>query len=162
MKKLFVVLMLTSLISTLTFAESSASLLVRDLPGDYIGTDQLNRPCLVSVSLNKDSDFFYFNAASASEGKLIQLEGVPNQKLQQKIIDDTEWRLRNDRHFDAMIVSVNYYLHDNQVGGTKQEVSMMWWLPSLIPSSISLAEEQGNGFYVSNRKRIDCFGVKKK
>ena len=162
MKKLFIILILTNLISSLTFAEPSANLLVKDLPGNYIGTDQLNRPCLVSVSLNMDSDIFYFNAASASEGKLIQSEGVPNQILQQKIIDDTEWRLRNDRHFNAMIVSVSYYLYDDQVGGTKQEVSMMWWLPSLIPSSISLVEEQGNGFYVSNRKRIDCFGVKKK
>ncbi len=138
--------------------------LVQSLPGNYIGRDSLNKTCALQITLSGTALSF---SLSDSNGHSQSISKIEVEKLAQKLADDTEFRIREDRNYSANWDFVNFYRYQGVpslfgIYPTTEMVALGWNLNTFESISIEAISSTGGPFRDPNQdESLSCFGLQK-
>jgi hypothetical protein len=139
---------------------------IADLPGQYVGKDQLNKDCSVSITREGNNLNFtqqVFSADGSTWGKL-NIRSIPIAGLVQKLAYDTNY-IKQQKAYSASWLNVNYYSYRGvpSLFGTypmDNTVALGWYKGPL--ETVNLTMDFSNGPYrdVNKSSGLYCHSLK--
>jgi hypothetical protein len=152
-------LILVATLNTAFAADPNVAL----LPGEYAGTNAVgDAECHVTVVQN--GDLLSFTASSEKNGQTMTFTNVGIEALQKKLAADTQFRIREDKNYDAINSVVTYYRQSGitAFGPTESSGLEVDWYNGVVDLIVLSATHGAGPFHLPGEQQdISCFSLKR-